>query len=157
MFEAGWGGPQARPGETDESTVMPTKGNRQQSEPAWAGEVTTRIAIGQVVTSRAGRDAGKTYLVVGLLPDGRVLVADGRVRSVVRPKVKNLRHLWVHRACYHDRAWVADDLRVREVLARWLAERESQAGAAREDRATAGPDHSERKGGETNGEQGGNH
>lgn len=55
-----------------------------------------RVQLGQLVTSRAGRDAGRAYLVVGMRPDGRVLVADGRYRKVAKAKPKNVRHLWLH-------------------------------------------------------------
>ncbi|HEY8497770.1 MAG TPA: KOW domain-containing RNA-binding protein [Limnochordales bacterium] len=55
-----------------------------------------RVRAGQLVTSRAGRDAGRAYLVVGVRPDGRVLVADGRYRKVANAKPKNVRHLWLH-------------------------------------------------------------
>lgn len=54
------------------------------------------LRLGQLVTSRAGRDTGRAYLVVGFRPDGRVLVADGRYWRVARPKPKNPRHLWLH-------------------------------------------------------------
>ena len=54
------------------------------------------VRLGQLVTSRAGRDTGRAYLVVGFRPDGRVLVADGRYWRVGRPKPKNPRHLWLH-------------------------------------------------------------
>ncbi len=55
-----------------------------------------RIRLGQLVTSRAGRDAGRAYLVIGVRSDGRVLVADGRHRKVAQAKAKNRRHLWLH-------------------------------------------------------------
>jgi len=51
--------------------------------------------LGQLVTSRAGRDAGQQFIVIGHV-GRRVLVADGRARSVKRPKQKNLRHLDLH-------------------------------------------------------------
>ncbi|GAB6877302.1 KOW domain-containing RNA-binding protein [Thermaerobacter litoralis] len=55
-------------------------------------------SIGQLVTSRAGRDQGRAYLVVGVLDDRFVLVADGDLRPADRPKRKNVRHLVFHRA-----------------------------------------------------------
>lgn len=55
-----------------------------------------RLRLGQLVTSRAGRDAGHRYLVVGFRPDGRVLVADGKRRRLAQAKAKNPRHLWGH-------------------------------------------------------------
>lgn len=49
-----------------------------------------------VVASRAGRDAGDRYVVVGTAGDDMVLVADGRRRPLERPKRKNVKHLVVH-------------------------------------------------------------
>lgn len=48
---------------------------------------------GQVVRSIAGRDAGTWYVVVRVLDQRLVAVADGRSRPVARPKRKNVRHL----------------------------------------------------------------
>jgi large subunit ribosomal protein L14e len=50
---------------------------------------------GSLVRSTAGRDLGHCYVLIAVLDERRVLVADGEVRTVVRPKVKNLRHLEV--------------------------------------------------------------
>lgn len=51
--------------------------------------------IGQLVQSRAGRDSGTALVVVGLQDGRHVLVADGALRSVRRPKLKSVRHLAV--------------------------------------------------------------
>ena len=72
------------PGEGTEPTLPAARAGLRAVQP------------GQLVTSRAGRDTGRAYLVVGVRPDGRVLVADGRLRRIARPKAKNPRHLWVH-------------------------------------------------------------
>lgn len=116
-----------------------------------------RVRVGQVVTSRAGRDAGRLYLVVGWREDGRVLVADGEGRSVKRPKPKNVRHLWVHSVWYTDPVWVADDRHVREALARFRRDQEAEdkAGEAREGRATENGTPRARKGGERDGRESG--
>lgn len=52
--------------------------------------------LGMVVTSRAGRDAGDRYVVIGTAGGEMVLVADGRRRGADRPKRKNVKHLVVH-------------------------------------------------------------
>jgi len=57
--------------------------------------------VGMVVTSRAGRDAGDRYVVVGTAGDDMVLVADGRRRQAGRPKRKNVKHLVVHGPAGH--------------------------------------------------------
>ena len=50
---------------------------------------------GAVVRSLAGRDLGTCYVVVQLIDERRVAVANGRQRSVAHPKQKNRRHLEV--------------------------------------------------------------
>ena len=58
----------------------------------------TERAIGQVVTSRAGRDRGRSFLIVGVYDDNHVLVADGVLRKMQNPKKKKLRHLTMENA-----------------------------------------------------------
>ncbi|MGB9867163.1 MAG: RNA-binding protein [Bacillota bacterium] len=52
------------------------------------------MRLGQVVTSKAGRDKGKWFIIVGF-QDKWVLVADGSSRKVANPKRKNPKHLAV--------------------------------------------------------------
>jgi hypothetical protein len=59
-------------------------------------EGTSARLIGMVVTSRAGRDTGEWYVVVGAAGEDMVLVADGRRRGTGHPKRKNVKHLVVH-------------------------------------------------------------
>ena len=54
-------------------------------------------SVGQIVSSKAGRDADRYYLVVGIVDSRTVLVADGDVRRFENPKRKNIRHLVLHR------------------------------------------------------------
>lgn len=49
--------------------------------------------LGALVHSLAGRDAGEYYLIVGILEQNYVLVANGSNRPLKSPKKKNLRHL----------------------------------------------------------------
>ncbi|MEW6545977.1 MAG: KOW domain-containing RNA-binding protein [Bacillota bacterium] len=51
------------------------------------------LRLGQVVCSLAGRDRGQYYVVVGVIDDRFVQVADGYRRKVAAPKKKNVRHL----------------------------------------------------------------
>ncbi|OTA42083.1 MAG: hypothetical protein A6D92_01715 [Symbiobacterium thermophilum] len=50
---------------------------------------------GAIVRSLAGRDLGTYYVVVRTLDERFVAVANGRKRTMSRPKVKNRRHLEV--------------------------------------------------------------
>lgn len=49
--------------------------------------------LGRVVLSIQGHDKGKTFLVVGLLDEKYVLIADGDSRKLGKPKKKQIKHL----------------------------------------------------------------
>ncbi|MGI6559290.1 MAG: RNA-binding protein [Limnochordia bacterium] len=80
------------------------------------------VRPGQLVTSTAGRDRGKQYLVVGSSPDGTALVADGQGRGMDRPKRKNVKHLVVHQLIAEEiaaklaEAGTVSDEEIREAL-----------------------------------------
>ncbi|MCK9524393.1 MAG: KOW domain-containing RNA-binding protein [Limnochordia bacterium] len=71
------------------------------------------LEVGQLVTSKMGRDSGKSYVVTEFLPDNHVNVADGFVRTLGRPKSKNVKHLVVH-ASRLER--IMDDKAIRNFL-----------------------------------------
>ena len=50
------------------------------------------MEVGSIVRSMVGHDQGSFYVVVKAA-DGFVWIADGRRRSILRPKRKNPRHL----------------------------------------------------------------
>jgi ribosomal protein L14E/L6E/L27E len=54
------------------------------------------LQLGQAVRSVAGRDAGKIFLLVGVVDDKNVLVVDGNLRKIESPKKKNIKHLQPH-------------------------------------------------------------
>lgn len=49
--------------------------------------------LGQVVYSKAGRDGDSYYVIVGVLNEEYVYIADGRLRKVENPKKKKRKHL----------------------------------------------------------------
>lgn len=49
--------------------------------------------IGQVVISQAGRDKGHYYMVVKVLNNNHVLLVDGKMKTLEKPKKKNIKHL----------------------------------------------------------------
>lgn len=55
-----------------------------------------KFAPGRLVCSIAGRDKGKYYLVINIVNDTIVQVADGYVRKLAAPKKKNIKHLKVY-------------------------------------------------------------
>ena len=51
------------------------------------------IKLGAAVKSKAGRDTGRTFIVVELVDFEYVLVSDGRTHKMEKPKKKKLKHL----------------------------------------------------------------
>ena len=49
--------------------------------------------LGQVVQSTQGRDVGRDFVVVGIIDQSYVLIADGALRRIDRPKKKKVKHL----------------------------------------------------------------
>ena len=49
------------------------------------------IALGSVVFSRSGRDAGRFYVVIEIVDDEYVTIADGDLRRVDKPKLKKIK------------------------------------------------------------------
>ena len=51
------------------------------------------IEVGRVVISKAGRDRGRAFLVVGEVDDDFVMVANGALRKMDHQKKKRRKHL----------------------------------------------------------------
>ena len=51
------------------------------------------LQVGRIVQSKAGRDEGRLFVIVQEIDDDFVLIANGDLRSVSRPKKKRRRHL----------------------------------------------------------------
>ena len=51
------------------------------------------LKVGSVVYSRAGRDEGRFYVVIEIVDDSFVTIADGDVRKLAKPKKKKIKHL----------------------------------------------------------------
>lgn len=49
--------------------------------------------LGQIVISRAGRDAGKRFVVVKVVDEFFVEISDGDLRKIEKPKKKKIKHL----------------------------------------------------------------
>ena len=51
------------------------------------------VQLGSIVISKAGRDQGRLFLVVGVVDDDFVMVANGALRKMNRQKKKRRKHL----------------------------------------------------------------
>lgn len=51
------------------------------------------VELGQLVISKAGRDKGRKFIVLGIIDKNHVYISDGDLRKVEKPKKKKLKHL----------------------------------------------------------------
>ncbi len=51
------------------------------------------MKLGEIVYSKAGRDAGTYYAVVEIVDENKVKIADGDLRHIKCAKLKNVKHL----------------------------------------------------------------
>lgn len=56
-------------------------------------DTTHEISIGQIVKSKAGRDKDKLFIVIGIVDEQYVLISDGDLRKIDKPKKKKVKHL----------------------------------------------------------------
>lgn len=54
---------------------------------------TIPAVLGRICLSRSGRDKGRYFAIVGIVDSEYVLIADGVMRKLARPKKKKLKHL----------------------------------------------------------------
>ncbi len=71
------------------------------------------ISIGQVVSSIAGRDRGRMFIIVDIVDEQFVKVVDGDLRKVEKPKLKKVKHLNVS---HHIIEEIAETLQNRRKL-----------------------------------------
>ena len=89
---------------------------------------------GQIVSSIAGRDNGRHYIVVKVDSPDEVWVADGKYRTLERPKRKKAKHLQKQNVIIHDlnekltQGEKVYDSALREVLKRFMRSTEADNG-----------------------------
>ena len=49
--------------------------------------------LGSIAVSLAGHDRNRAFIIVGVLDEGYVAVADGRRRKIEKPKRKKMKHI----------------------------------------------------------------
>ncbi len=58
--------------------------------------------IGQVVKATKGRDQDRIFIIVGIIDNEYVLIADGDLRRIEKPKKKKIKHLAKFNVISHD-------------------------------------------------------
>lgn len=51
------------------------------------------VKVGQIVKSIQGRDKGRNFVVIGEFDQEHILIADGKLRKVSKPKKKKSKHV----------------------------------------------------------------
>jgi len=51
------------------------------------------LEVGQVVRATKGRDQDRVFIIVGKVDEEYVLIADGDLRRIEKPKKKKIKHL----------------------------------------------------------------
>jgi len=49
--------------------------------------------LGRIVISKAGRDAGRKFVIVRVIDESYVEISDGDLRKIEKPKKKKIKHL----------------------------------------------------------------
>lgn len=51
------------------------------------------VTLGRIVYSKAGRDAGRKFIILDVIDESYALISDGDLRRIEKPKKKKLKHL----------------------------------------------------------------
>lgn len=51
------------------------------------------LVLGSVVYSKSGRDSGSYYIITKIIDDDYVMIADGEIRKIEKPKKKRAKHV----------------------------------------------------------------
>ncbi len=65
-------------------------------------ESTKDIVVGQLVKSKSGRDMMRLFLVYEVVDNEHVLLVDGKLRKLEKPKLKKIKHLIVYHTIVED-------------------------------------------------------
>jgi large subunit ribosomal protein L14e len=77
--------------------------------------------LGEIVISIAGRDLNKNYVVVGIINQKYLKLADGNYKKIDRPKKKNIKHL--KSTGFIDKElniWLTEGKRIRNEDLKWI-------------------------------------
>ncbi|HEY4543590.1 MAG TPA: KOW domain-containing RNA-binding protein [Tissierellaceae bacterium] len=69
----------------------------------------SKVTIGQVVKSKAGRDKGRLFIVIEVVDDEFVYIVDGDLRKLDKPKLKKVKHLVVYSTVFTEVGYKLDN------------------------------------------------
>ena len=77
---------------------------------------TFSLLKGQVVRSKKGRDEGKVYIIMEIIDDNLLLLVDGKLRKLDRPKKKKVKHLYIYKDVIDTEVSDFSDIYIRKKL-----------------------------------------
>ena len=77
---------------------------------------TFSLLKGQVVRSKKGRDEGKVYIIFDIIDDDLLLLVDGKLRKLDRPKKKKVKHLYIYKDVIDTEVSDFSDIYIRKKL-----------------------------------------
>ena len=77
---------------------------------------TFSLLKGQVVRSKKGRDDGKVYIIMEIIDDDLLLLVDGKLRKLDRPKKKKVKHLYIYKDVIDTEVSDFSDIYIRKKL-----------------------------------------
>lgn len=77
---------------------------------------TLSLLKGQVVRSKKGRDEGKVYIIMEIIDDDLLLLVDGKLRKLDRPKKKKVKHLYIYKDVIDTEVSDFSDIYIRKKL-----------------------------------------
>ncbi|KXA28758.1 hypothetical protein HMPREF3229_01754 [Peptoniphilus harei] len=77
---------------------------------------TFSLLKGQVVRSKKGRDEGKVYIIMEIIDDDLLLLVDGKLRKLDRPKKKKVKHLYIYKDVIDTEVSDFSDIYIRKKL-----------------------------------------
>jgi ribosomal protein L14E/L6E/L27E len=62
----------------------------------------SKLAVGLVVYSKSGRDAGRKFIVIDIVDNEYVILVDGSLRKIEKPKKKKIKHIELTEIIIYD-------------------------------------------------------
>ncbi|MDE6275671.1 MAG: KOW domain-containing RNA-binding protein [Clostridia bacterium] len=75
------------------------------------------VEVGDIVQSKSGHDAKRYFVVIAMLNENYILIADGKSRKLDSPKQKNVKHVKLIEKAIQTKSYV-DDKSIADRLAK---------------------------------------
>lgn len=81
-------------------------------------DTTQELVVGQYVKSKAGRDKDRIFIILAIIDENYLQVADGDLRKAEKPKRKKIKHLAVMHAVSEEINQKAEGKKITNLMLR---------------------------------------